>query len=277
MKLQFLSPIYSVCQFAAANPIPDWAIRNQFLAIVSTDDELTVVADSTTVPEGTKSQGDFSCFRVATVLDFDQVGVIAKISQALADAEIPILSISTFNTDYFLVSNDQREKVQELLIKAGYEFLDDASSTASVALNRGGQPVVTEQVFDVSAARLWAAITERDQMVEWFFAEIPEFKAETGFKTQFNIDAGERQFLHLWEIIDAVPSQKIVYDWRYEGYPGVGKVTFEVSEEDEGSRLRVTSEGAETFPQDIPEFKRESAVDGWQYLIQESLPNYLKT
>ena len=31
----------------------------------------------------------------------------------------------------------------------------------------------------------------------------------------------------------------------------------------------------EAFPENIPEFKRESGVEGWNYLIKESLKNFL--
>ncbi len=137
------------------------------------------------------------------------------------------------------------------------------------------KPIVVEQAFNVSKEDLWKAISERDQMVKWFFDNIPDFKAESGFETQFNVDAGERQFLHMWKITEAVPNQKIVYDWRYPNYPGAGTVTFEVFDDGQGSRLRVTNEGLETFPQDIPEFAPESCEAGWKYFIQGNLKDYL--
>lgn len=137
------------------------------------------------------------------------------------------------------------------------------------------QPVIAEQTYDVSRQDLWKAITERDQMVRWFFDAIPDFKPVAGFATQFNIKAGERDFLHLWKITEAIPEEKIVYDWRYEGYPGVGTVTFELFDEGSGSRLRVTNEGVESFPQDVPEFSPEMCQAGWEYLLQESLANHL--
>ena len=113
-------------------------------------------------------------------------------------------------------------------------------------------------------------------MVQWFFDNIPAFQAEAGFETQFNVDAGERHFYHLWKIIEAIPEHKIVYDWQYQGLPGAGKVTFEIFEDGDGSRIRVTTEGVESFPQDIPEFTRESCEEGWKYFIQENLKNYLE-
>ena len=136
--------------------------------------------------------------------------------------------------------------------------------------------IIVEQSFYVSKVRLWQAITEHDQMVQWFFEEIPDFKAEPGFETQFNISTGERDFNHLWKITTAVPGEKIVYDWRYEGYDGAGIVTFELFDEGGGSRLRLKAEGTETFPQEIPEFKRESGVAGWEYFIQGNLKQFLE-
>ena len=137
------------------------------------------------------------------------------------------------------------------------------------------EPVVVEQSFDVTQEALWDAITQREQMIQWFFGEIPEFEAREGFTTQFEIDTGERVFLHLWKITEVIPGRKIVYDWRYEQYPGIGKVTFEVLRDDGGSRLRVTNEGLDSFPSDVPEFSRESCEGGWAYLIQGNLKQFL--
>ena len=143
-------------------------------------------------------------------------------------------------------------------------------------MTQPSQPIVVEQVFDVSRETLWKAITEREQMIKWFFDSISEFRPEVGFETQFDVDAGERNFHHLWKIIDLVPGDRIVYDWRYPDFPGAGTVTFEVFEKAEGSRVRVTNEGLETFPLGIPEFSRQSCEAGWKYFIQENLKNYLE-
>ena len=46
-------------------------------------------------------------------------------------------------------------------------------------------------------------------MIKWFFDNIPEFKPEVGFETQFNVNTGERDFHHVWTITEAIPGQKI--------------------------------------------------------------------
>lgn len=138
------------------------------------------------------------------------------------------------------------------------------------------QPIIVEQAFNVSRESVWKAITEHEQMIQWFFDNIPDFKPEVGFSTQFNVNTGQRDFNHIWTITEAVPLQKIVYDWRYTDLPGAGKITFEVLDEGDGSRLRVINEGLESFPQDIPEFAPESCIGGWKYFIQGNLKNYLE-
>jgi hypothetical protein len=121
MQLQFLKPVYSVCQLSPGSSLPEWALGEMF-AIIRTDDELTIIAPTLIVPKNIKAQHDFACFRVTGDLAFDIVGVIAAISCELAQAKIPILSISTYNTDYFFVSKSNQEPARLALMAAGYEF-----------------------------------------------------------------------------------------------------------------------------------------------------------
>jgi hypothetical protein len=121
MKLQFLEPVYSVYQLEPDSQVPDWA-NESFLAIVRTDEELTIIAPTSAFARNIKAQHDFACFRVTGELAFDVIGVIAEISHALANAKIPILSVSTYNTDYFLISKPNQEPARLALVAAGYEF-----------------------------------------------------------------------------------------------------------------------------------------------------------
>ena len=72
-----------------------------------------------------------------------------------------------------------------------------------------------------------------------------------------------------------VPGQTIVYHWSYEGIPGEGLVTFDMEDHGSSSLLRVTNEGLDTFPQEIPEFSVESCMNGWMYFINQRLKGYL--
>lgn len=142
--------------------------------------------------------------------------------------------------------------------------------------NKDNTPIITEQSFTKSKEQVWKAITDANEMRKWFFVEMPNHKAEVGFTTQFNVDAGEREFMHLWNITEVVPKEKLVCQWEYEGYDGLAVVTYELFEENEGCKIRVTATGIETFPSDVPEFRRESCEGGWKYFINQRLKEYLE-
>lgn len=137
------------------------------------------------------------------------------------------------------------------------------------------EPIIITQEFNLPASEVWKAITERDQMVQWFFEEIPEFKAEVGFHTTFEIKTENELFLHQWTIVEVVERRRIVYDWSYQGMPGKGIVTFELFDHNGGRLLNLTNTGLDSFPSEKPEFTRESCLGGWEYFIQGRLTNYL--
>lgn len=135
--------------------------------------------------------------------------------------------------------------------------------------------VVVEHTFNCPVIDLWRALTERDRMIQWYFADIPAFEARVGFKTEFMVDAGERQFLHQWEITDVVPQKKIAYRWRYAGYVGAAQSVFEFSGDGNASHLRVSFPVEEDFQDNVPEFDREACLGGWNFFIKEQLAAYL--
>lgn len=136
-------------------------------------------------------------------------------------------------------------------------------------------PVVVEQTYEANAEKVWNAITHVEHMRQWFFREIEAFQPQEGFETQFDIQFDDKHYLHLWKIIEVVPKERIVYDWRYDGIPGVGKVVWELQPDGDATKLTLTNIIVEAFPDDDPAFKRESCEEGWSYFLQESLSSYL--
>ncbi len=139
------------------------------------------------------------------------------------------------------------------------------------------EPIIVEQTYNTSIESLWKALTEIDRMQQWYFNNIPSFKPEVGFMTQFTVTNGGRAFPHRWEVTEVEPLKKISYNWKYEGYPGDSQVTFELTEDNNQATLKLTHQVLEPFPTNIPEFKRESGQAGWEYFIQKSLKEYLES
>ena len=136
-------------------------------------------------------------------------------------------------------------------------------------------PVVAEQIFNVPVEVVWKAITDTDQMRQWFFEPMTQFKAEPGFETQFVVHCEGTDYLHVWKVTEVVPLKRISYSWRYGGFPGHSTVVWVLSETPHGTRLVLTHEGGESFPQDNPVFSREAGQRGWDYFLCESLKNFL--
>ena len=136
-------------------------------------------------------------------------------------------------------------------------------------------PVIVSQEFDLPAARIWKAITDHSEMINWFFEMLPDFKAEVGFQTTFDVESGGRVFPHIWKIIHVEEGRKIVYDWRDGNHPGVSELTWLIEARDGGCTLTVHHAVIEPFDDSIPEFRAESCRGGWEYFVQGRLVDYL--
>jgi hypothetical protein len=73
-----------------------------------------------------------------------------------------------------------------------------------------------------------------------------------------------------------VQNKKLTYSWCYPAYDGVSYVTFELLPEGDKTRLKLTHTGLETFPNDVPELKKENFELGWNSLIGDSLKKYVE-
>jgi uncharacterized protein YndB with AHSA1/START domain len=137
--------------------------------------------------------------------------------------------------------------------------------------------IVIERTYNAPANKVWKAITDKDQMKQWYF-DIAAFKPEAGFEFQFYGEGkhGEK-FLHLCKVIEAIPGKKLTYSWRYEGYEGASFVTFELFGEGDKTRLKLSHKGLETFPVTAHnDFAKENFMEGWTYIIGKGLKEYVE-
>lgn len=137
------------------------------------------------------------------------------------------------------------------------------------------EPVIIERTFDSPVERVWKAISDRDEMKDWYF-DLKEFKPEPGFQFTFSAGAKEKQYLHVCTVMEVITNKKLSYSWKYDGYDGNSIVTFELFDENGKTRLKLTHEGLETFP-DHPDLARENFVKGWTAIIGTSLVKYLNS
>jgi uncharacterized protein YndB with AHSA1/START domain len=139
--------------------------------------------------------------------------------------------------------------------------------------NISTEPLVIERTFDAPTAKVWTALTNADEMRRWYF-DLKEFKPQTGFEFQFIVEHEGNTYDHRCKVVEVIPQKKISYTWRYEDHEGDSLVTFELFDEDNKTKLKLTHEGLDTFP-NSPAFARKNFERGWTSLIGESLKEFL--
>ena len=90
--------------------------------------------------------------------------------------------------------------------------------------------VTREIVFPASPDEVWEALTEADQLEEWFANDV-EFDPRPGGAGIFRWDDGEERRA---TVVVADPGERLVLDWDEEG-----EVEFVVEELEDGTRLFV--------------------------------------
>ena len=98
LVLSVMDGFFAISKLAADATIPEWAMRGSFSSVTRTADELSLVT-------------------------FDEVGVLSALATPLTRIGIGIFLISTFDTDYLLVEQDEIPAAVEALEHAGHRIL----------------------------------------------------------------------------------------------------------------------------------------------------------
>ena len=122
MELKKIKSDFSVCK------VEDYSLVNldsEFCFIGKTDEEKSLVCRTQDVPANTIERDDgWKAFRIQGILDFSLIGILSKISGILADNQIGIFAVSTFNTDYVLTKAENFQKAIDVLKTEGYQIVE---------------------------------------------------------------------------------------------------------------------------------------------------------
>ena len=121
MQLQViaLDCTLSICKL---DKLPKGLIEDGFCCVTRTEDELSVVCETSKIPDDALAREDgWKAFKVLGPLDFELVGILAKISAALANANVPLFAISTYDTDYILVKEEHFDSAVVALREEDYD------------------------------------------------------------------------------------------------------------------------------------------------------------
>jgi len=121
MELKKLSYRFTVCKLSS---LADFHLDSDFYFIGRTDEEISLVCRTEDTPAVIIERDDgWRGFRIEGILDFSLIGILSKLSGVLAENRIGIFAVSTYNTDYVLVKEENFDRAIDVLSKAGYTIV----------------------------------------------------------------------------------------------------------------------------------------------------------
>ena len=122
MEIKKIKYDFSVCK------VTDYSLVNfnaKYSFIGKTNEEKSLVCITADVPSNIIQRDDgWKAFRIQGVLDFSLIGVLAGIAKILAENDISIFAISTFNTDYILIKKENYQRALDIISNSGYEIVE---------------------------------------------------------------------------------------------------------------------------------------------------------
>ena len=112
--------MYAVCQLQADAAVPTWAEGPEFVSITRTAAELSIVCQQDMLPGDVRAEKSRRLMRIEGKLGFELTGVLASVTAPLSKAELSIFAISTYDTDYLLIADEDLQKATEMLEAAGH-------------------------------------------------------------------------------------------------------------------------------------------------------------
>lgn len=121
MELKKLELDFTVCKVFSINDI---GLGSEYFFIGKTDEELSLVCPTKDVPQKTSERDDgWKGFRIQGVLDFSLIGILSKLTGILAENGIGVFAVSTFNTDYVFVKQENFARALDALKSSGYSVV----------------------------------------------------------------------------------------------------------------------------------------------------------
>jgi hypothetical protein len=121
LTLDLLEGDFVICRLSPSPSLPSWAFAGPFISITKTNDELSIITiDDHRLPKDIQCERNWKCLKFKGPFPFDMTGVLSSVLNPLAKADVGILAISTFDTDYVLIKDKNLQTAIDVLKQNGH-------------------------------------------------------------------------------------------------------------------------------------------------------------
>jgi hypothetical protein len=124
-SLIVLDNVYAVSKLPYDEEIPSWLGNQEFSAVIRARNELSIVCMESLVPSGVLSERGWKVLEVVGPLPFSLIGIMADITRLLAEAGVSVFVLSSYDTDYLLIKQDQLKVAIDALEQAGNDIQEE--------------------------------------------------------------------------------------------------------------------------------------------------------
>jgi hypothetical protein len=125
LTLKLLPGQSAVCRLPPGSALPHWFIPGALSHVSWTEEELSIACDEGRVPEDVQCERGWRSLMLRGPFAFDLTGILAQVLAPLAQANVGIFAVSTFDTDYVMVKQDQLRVSLDALRAAGHTIDED--------------------------------------------------------------------------------------------------------------------------------------------------------
>lgn len=123
MTLAVHPQLFTIHSFSSDTQVPAEVLSQPLFFIAKTREELSIVVDCQLTLDSLEQEENWRCLELMGPLGFSMTGIMARISATLADVQVSIFTVSTFDTDYILLKKDKLETAIRALKKQQYQVI----------------------------------------------------------------------------------------------------------------------------------------------------------
>jgi hypothetical protein len=123
MRLKLYDDTYQIARLPLGSDVGAGVFGGEFWSVCGTDDELSVVCVESVELAFEKCDKGWRIFKFVESMDLNLIGIAARITTVLAEANVNVMVVSTYNTDFIMVKNEKLEAAKKALIDNVYEIV----------------------------------------------------------------------------------------------------------------------------------------------------------